>query len=238
MVMRRIARAVVAALASLFAFATLAAAPVPPPPSPPLERFLAQTDVAPEAYRALRRLDAQNDQFHSSAWMDVWTEADRGSFQYRVVAQGGSDYIRSHVFLEALERERKMWVSGDAGRGALNPDNYVFADRGTTEDGLVAVGVKPRRRDVLLVDGAMFVRPEDGELVRVEGRLAKSPSFWARRVDVVRRYDRIAGIRLPVELASVANLLVAGRSTFHMTYEYESVNGWAVGTPVPRVANP
>ena len=75
---------------------------------------------APTAYRALRHLDACNERMEKTAWMDVWTEADReGGFKYTVVAEGGSGYIRSKVFLASLEKERKMYASGDAeSRGA------------------------------------------------------------------------------------------------------------------------
>jgi len=89
--------------------------------------------------------------------------------------------------------------------------------------------VKPRRKDIVLVDGSIFLNPDDGDLVKVEGRLAKTPSMWTRRVDIVRSYRRLAGVRMPVELETVATLLVAGRSTFRMTYDYETVNGQRVG---------
>jgi hypothetical protein len=89
---------------------------------------------------------------------------------------------------------------------------------------------------VLLVDGSIFVQPGDGDLARIEGRLSKTPSFWTRRVDVVRRYERIAGVRVPVSIESVAHVLIAGRSTFKMTYEYETINGQHVGNPQPAAS--
>jgi hypothetical protein len=36
---------------------------------------------------------------------------------------------------------------------------------------------------------------------------------------------------MPVTLESTANIVVAGRSTFRMSYEYESVNDQRVGSP-------
>src|SRR5437867_3591887 len=68
-----------------------------------LQRFLALDAQAPISFRALRHLDAHNDQFDSSAWMDVWTEGDPTGFRYEVVAEGGSDYIRSRVLLASLD---------------------------------------------------------------------------------------------------------------------------------------
>ena len=166
--------------------------------------------------------------------MDVWTEADASGFRYHIVCEDGSDYIRSKVFRASLETEREMWAAGTPDEGALTPANYVFEDRGAQPDGLTSLLVKPRRKNVLLVDGSIYLNPDDGELVRMEGQLSKTPSFWTRRVEIVRWYQRIAGFRMPTALESVANVRIAGVSTFRMTYEYESINGQRVGSPQPR----
>ena len=184
-------------------------------------------------------MDARNAHFGASAWMDAWTEADPlNGFRWKVAAEGGSGYIRSRVFRAALATEQKMWASGDPERAALTTDNYVFEDRGTAADGLAWLALMPRRNDVLLVTGSVFVNRDDGDMMRVEGRLSKTPSFWTRRVDVVRRYERIGGVRVPVAIDSIAQVLVAGRSTFHMVYEYETINGQVVGHPQPRPTPP
>jgi hypothetical protein len=223
-------------LAALALTEARAAAPrATPRSSAILQRFLANPDPSPSAYRALRHLDAHNDQFDSTAWMDVWTDADPDhGFSYRIAAEGGSDYIRAHVFRASLDAERRMWTSGAADRAALTPENYEFEERAAGDDGLVSLTVRPRRKDVLLVDGIIFMKPEDGDLVRVEGLLSKAPSFWTRHVQITRWYGRFAGIRMPTALESVANIRIAGTSTFRMTYEYETVNGETIGVPHPR----
>jgi hypothetical protein len=201
-----------------------------------LQRFLSLDDPSPAGYRALRRLDARNQNLNKAAWMDVWTESDNtGRFKYTVVAEGGSGYIRSKVFLASLETEKKFYESGGPSQAALTPENYLFAE-GTAADGLSGVVVTPRRKDILLVDGSIFLKPDDGDLVRIEGRLSKAPSFWIRQVDIVRSYRRIAGVRMPVAVEAVASIRLAGTATFRMTYEYETVNGRRVGAPEPRFA--
>ena len=72
--------------------------------------------------------------------------------------------------------------------------------------------------------------------MRLEGELAKAPSFWTRRVQIVRRYQRFVGIRMPVALETTAAVRIAGQSTFRMTYEYESINGQRLGNPQSRLA--
>jgi hypothetical protein len=202
-----------------------------------LERFLMRSDEGPLAYRALRRLEAHNQHFGANAWMDVWTEADKaGGFRYQVAAQGGSGYIRRRVFLAALEGEEKMWREGEPKRAQLDHTNYSFREGGVADGGLASLAISPKRKDVLLINGWLFVKQEDGDLVRIEGQLSKNPSFWTRRVEIVRRYGRVGGVHVPLEIESVAQILIAGRSTFKMTYEYESVNGRHVGDPQPRVS--
>jgi hypothetical protein len=207
----------------------------PPDTCPVLQRFLSIDDPTPTAYRALRHLDTQSEHF-APAWMDVWTEVDSNGFRYTIAAEGGSESVRSRVFRAMLETERKSWASGDPERAGVTPVNYTFEDRGAQDDGLASLGVTPRRKDVLLVDGAIFLKPDDGDLVRMEGQLSKAPSFWTRKVHIVRRYQRFAGVRMPIALETVANVLIAGRSTLKMTYEYESINGQRVGTAQLRAA--
>jgi len=200
-----------------------------------LQRFLARAEEPPVEYRALRRLEAQNPKFKQSAWMQAWTEYDHvKGFQYQIVDEGGSGYIRNKVLRAALEGERKIWADHEPQKSSFNHDNYMFDDGAAAPDGLATVGVRPKRKDVLLVEGALFVQPSDGELSRIEGKLSKTPSFWTRRVDVVRRYERQAGVRVPVAIESVAQVLIAGRSTFKMTYEYQTINGQHVGDPEVR----
>ncbi len=202
-----------------------------------LQRFWALPDPPPASYRALRHLDAHNERFDSDAWMDVWTELDAHGFHYKIVSEGGSHYIRTHVFLGTLERESRAWASGAPDRASLTTDNYEFAPAVLEPDGLESLTVKPRRRDLLLIDGEIFLRP-DGELVRVEGQLSKNPSFWTRHVHIVRHYDRFAGVRLPIALETTADVVFAGRSTFRMRYEYASVNGEHLADPHPRAGTP
>ena len=197
-----------------------------------LQRFLARGEEPPVEYRALRRLEAENPKFKQSAWMVTWTEYDHvNGLRYEVVDEGGSGYIRSKVLRAALEGEQKIWANHEPQNASFTSENYLFDAAPDAPDGLASIAVKPKRKDVLLVEGAIFVQPGDGELTRIEGKLSKTPSFWTRRVDVVRKYERKAGVRVPISIESVASVLIAGRSTFKMTYEYQTINGQVVGNP-------
>lgn len=199
-----------------------------------LARFLTRTDPTVRTYRALRHMQARNDRLHIEGWLDAVTElTPEHGFRYEIVCEGGSAYIRNRVLRAALETEAKLIAQGEPARASWTPDNYEFVaattGRSDEDSGLVKLVVRPRRKDVLLVDGALFVNGADGDLVRVEGRLAKSPSFWTRDVRVIRRYERVAGVRVPISLESNAAVRIAGASSMTVTYAYSMVNGVALG---------
>ena len=61
--------------------------------------------------------------------------------------------------------------------------------------------------------------------VRLQGRLAKSPSFWVKTVDIVRTYKRIDGAVVPVALHTKAEVRFLGEATLRMTYVYSEIDG-------------
>lgn len=196
---------------------------------PIVQRFLAREDPPLADYRANRRLEARNRRFKAAGWLEVETELSAGGgFEFRILAEGGSTLIRNRVLRSVLENEARLHRTGEPRRSGLTTDNYEFLEAQPTDDGLVALRVQPRRKDPLLVKGRVFVIAGDADLVRVEGELARSPSFWTKRVHVVREYARIEGVRVPVWTSSRAEVRVFGPSEFTMVYRYETVNGRAV----------
>jgi hypothetical protein len=204
---------------------------------PVVQRFLSGDNAPLLQYRAFRRLEASNGKFKKEAWLEAWTELDAETFRYEIVSQGGSGYIRNKVLKAALEREQAIWNSPLRKRLSLTTANYEFIAANAEPSGLMRVTVKPKRQDELLIDGDILLTADDGDLVRVEGRLAASPSFWTGPVEVVRTFDRIDGVRVPVRTESVAHVKIAGASSFAMTYEYETINGQRVGSPSPLARN-
>jgi hypothetical protein len=191
-----------------------------------IQKFLAQP-TAPHSYRAMRRLEAAGS--GQRGWLDVRTDfTPAGGLNYEVTAEGGSGYIRSRVLRTLLEEERRLIARGDGSRVAISSDNYTFTNDGIDENGLARVMLRPLRKERPLIVGRMFLTPEDGELVRIEGRLARNPSLWTSRVDVVRSYRRINGALVPVSLESTAQLRLLGRSTLLMIYRYSEIDDRAI----------
>ena len=185
-------------------------------------------------YRALRRMHAWSERFNQEAWMDAYTTLRNGHFEYTIVSERGSDTIRNKVLRKMLEREQELVNNGDADKAEISEENYSFKQPETDDSGSTVVPIEARRKDILLVNGQMVIDPNNGELVRVEGRLAKNPSFWTTLVNVVRRYARIGGVRVPVATDSTAKIRFAGTSQLEVRYEYESVNGQPVSLTAER----
>jgi hypothetical protein len=185
-------------------------------------------------YRAFRRMHAQSEHFGQEAWLEAWTELDEKGFRYSIVSESGSDYIRNKVLKAVLKREQELVQAGDCRRSELTQDNYEFMD-GEQGDGERYVQIKPKRKDVLLVEGRM-VLSDGGELLRVEGQLSKNPSFWTSLVNVIRHYARLDGVRVPISTESVAKVKFAGVSHLEVHYEYETINGRPVSLAARRTA--
>jgi hypothetical protein len=194
-----------------------------------IERFLSDLEKPPVAYHARRRMEASSSKLNESAWMEAITTYTPGAgFSYDIIAQGGSERIRNRVLSKVLEGEKENSTPREWSRSVLSRDNYDFNLSGRTAEGLVKVQLSPRRRDSRLIDGIAVLAPHSGDLMKVEGRLAKSPSFWVRWAEVSRRYTVLGGAVMPVSIQSTADVRIAGVSKFEMTYEYQTVDGQAI----------
>ena len=233
--MRRLA-VLFGALTMATVFVMAEPAPMPSALEPVLHRFLARGDEPLVTYRGTRHLEGHNERYNMSGWMEIATELTADGFHYRVIDEGGSDVIRRRVFRSMLENEEQIFANGDVARSSITATNYDLSPAPAAEPGLVKLFARPKRKDVTLIDGAVYITDTDADLVRVEGRLAKSPSFWTRRVDVVKQYARVGGLRVPIRVESTAQIRLAGTSTMTMTYDYEMINGVNVGASQAVVA--
>jgi hypothetical protein len=207
------------------AFVMAEPASTPSAGEPVLHRFLTRADEPLVTYRGTRHLEGRNERYNVSGWMEIAAELTADGFHYRVIDEGGSDLIRGRVFRSMLDNEEQIFANGDMARSSITPINYELTTAEVSEPGLVKLFARPKRKDVTLIDGAVYITDTDADLVRVEGRLAKSPSFWTRRVDVVKHYARVGGLRVPVRVESTAQIRFAGTSTMTMTYDYDMING-------------
>jgi hypothetical protein len=197
------------------------------PPTPDhalVDRFLSRTDQPLIASSGVRRMEARNERFHVEGWLEARTVLRHGVFAWTIEREGGSTFIRNRVLRAALRGEAELIALGEPARATLSAANYEWGPVSPAGINLATLEIRPRRRDVLLVDGTITVSAPDADLLRVEGWLAKGPSFWTPRVHIVREYARIAGVRVPMSLESTSLVRFVGASHLRVTYSYDMVN--------------
>jgi hypothetical protein len=191
---------------------SMSASALPYKPEPPLSSYI-----------ALRRLESVNERHNKTAYLVARTCLQDGVFSWDVLEEGGSELIRKRVLRETLDKEGQIHREGLSRRGGLTDENYTFSLPSLVEGGL-RVGIEPRKREDMLIKGAMWLSPE-GTLLRIEGDLVKRPSFWTKSVHLIRQYGRIDGTHVPLRLDIEAQVRLVGTSRLSMTYRYLEING-------------
>jgi Outer membrane lipoprotein-sorting protein len=98
----------------------------------------------------------------------------------------------------------------------FSPENYAFRFLRRDEfhgQPCYVLELLPRRKDVHLVRGNLWLDARTYLPRRIEGELAKSPSWWVRDLHVEFDYGEIGGMWLPTASEASANLRILGRST-------------------------
>ena len=193
-----------------------------------MRRVIAEVTRSDVTLKAIRELRAGTLSGKHQGWMDVETTIDRSNgFNWKVIGEGGSERTRNQVLREMMKAEADAAQRGSDDVAALTPANYQFQPLPRSRAGQFEISLEPRRKDPRLIVGTLTVS-SDGAPLRLEGRLAKSPSFWVKSVTVVKQYELIEGVSLPTTLESIADVKLVGQSSFSMRYRYREVNGQSV----------
>jgi len=115
---------------------------------------------------------------------------------FAVLESRGSDFLRDRIINKLMQTEIEIEQRSNQTRVAISPDNYEFAAALDDGDDFV-IGVVPRRQDELLFKGRIWITKDGLHLKRIEGELAKNPSFWTRRIHFVSEYAPVDGVWLP-----------------------------------------
>lgn len=123
---------------------------------------------------------------------------DRKTFT--VTSEKGSGIIRHLALNPLIESEIAAAAAKKHRDSAISPANYSLQLVGEQQVGpyhcFVAQAI-PRRIDKYLFEGKIWIDVDDYAVVRIEGRPAANLSFWIKRADFVREYQKIDGFWLP-----------------------------------------
>jgi hypothetical protein len=150
------------------------------------------------------------------------------TLEFKSVHYSGDGFVKSNVITRLLQSEVDHVQKDDSSLTALTSANYKFSFKGTSQvDGrlLHDYQVKPRRKRAGLFKGHVYLDAYTGSLVRVEGSVVKSPSFFVKKLDFVQDYTDVAGFTLPTHMHSEALARIIGRTIvdiYQNNYQPES----------------
>jgi hypothetical protein len=189
-------------------------------------------EAASGGYTGSREYLLENHRLQKSAQMLVRVTCDpTGTKHFEVMSEEGWKSASKRVLRQMLATE------SDSSRPDARPliritsDNYTFQMMSTEQlDGRMAyvIEASPKREDKSLFRGRIWVDTEDYALARVEGEPAKSPSFWARKVQFVQQYHKAGAYWFPMKTTSETEARVFGTTDVSIRYfDYKP----AVNTP-------
>ena len=117
---------------------------------------------------------------------------------FAIVSESGSGTVRSKVFRKLLEAEQESLQDDNERRSAITPENYTFRllNYEKSEKGEAYVlDAQPRGKSKFLFRGRVWVDATDFAITRVEGEPAVNPSWWTRKTDFTRTYEKVGDRR-------------------------------------------
>jgi hypothetical protein len=137
------------------------------------------------------------------------------SKNYRIQKSSGSDRGQ-HVVRRVLDNEVESASTDTQARTALSRDNYDFVYiGGVTLDSqpCYLLGLKPKRKEKNLISGQVWVDQHSFLVRQIEGEVAKTPSWWLRKVSVKLTFTDLDGTWLQSNMEAVADVRVFGTHT-------------------------
>ena len=111
----------------------------------------------------------------------------------------GSGFVRQLVFERLMKVEEKRVRDNKDPDSLITPENYALDVVGTDRIGnsdCSVVHAVPKRKEMDLFEGKIWIDNQDFAIVKIIGHLARSPSFWIKQVDFVWDYQKIEGFWL------------------------------------------
>jgi hypothetical protein len=110
---------------------------------------------------------------------------------------------------------------------AISPANYKFSYKGASavENRVVHVfQVKPHKKRAGLFKGRIYLDAHTGALLRVEGSVVKSPSFFVKHIEFLQEFADVQSFTLPIHIHSEATARIVGRTIVDIVHrDYQPV---------------
>jgi len=137
------------------------------------------------------------------------------NLQFTAVRYTGDGFVKSNVITRLLQSEVDHVKQDDGALTAVTSKNYKFSYKGTNTVNARMVHVyqvKPRSKRPGLFKGHIYIDAYTGSLVRAEGGVVKSPSFFVKKIEFVQDYADVGNFTFPAHIHSEALARVIGRT--------------------------
>lgn len=158
------------------------------------------------------------------------------TLQFTPVHFTGDGFVKNNVITRLLQSEVDHVQKDDPALTAIGRANYKFSYKGASRigDRLVHVfQIKPHKKRPGLFKGRIYLDMHTGTLVRAEGSVVKSPSFFVKHIDFLQEYADVLSFTLPVHVHSEAKARIVGKTIVDITHrDYQPVS--AATSQAPR----
>ena len=125
-----------------------------------------------------------------------------GKITYRMLGFSGDNTVKKEVIARYLSAEVQAQSESNL---AITPQNYKFKFKGVqVTDGrpVYVLHVSPRKKEIGLFKGEVWLDAQSYLPVRESGRFVKNPSIFLKKMEFVRVYDIQDGVAIPQRLES------------------------------------
>lgn len=160
---------------------------------------------------------------------------------FTIVNESGSSLIRSRVFKPLMELEVETAAGRNRYESSITPYNYAFKLLGEEDvDGArcFVLQATAKRADKYLFNGKVWIHAAEFAIVQIAGQPAKNPSFWTKRVDFVRRYQKLKEFWLPLKSESITQVRIFGKNVLTIDYDRYQITPAADTLPQLEVKRP
>jgi hypothetical protein len=137
------------------------------------------------------------------------------SKDYKIQNSSGSKR-GEQVVRRVLDHEVQATSNGSQSRTALTRDNYDFtfiAEEALDGQPCYLLQLKPKRKETDLISGKAWVDKQSFLVRRIEGEVAKTPSWWLKRVRVKLAFADLEGTWVQTNFEAVADVRMVGTHT-------------------------
>jgi hypothetical protein len=180
-----------------------------------------ERETAAGGYTGIRQYDFVNHQLDKRAQMVASVASDPdGTTHFQIVSKEGWS-LGNDSLRQAMDSESQISRPSVRPMTLVTKDNYAFQMIGTTllnDRTAYVIDVVPKRQETYLFRGRIWVDAEDYALARIEGQLAKSPSYWIRRVRFTLEYRKNGAYWFPWLGTSACDVRILGTTEVNIRF--------------------